>query len=309
MPRVGVVIPTYRRPELLAAAIRSVLAQTYQDFEIVVVDDNSGDDTEQVVRSFGDARIRYVAHDRNRRCGAAKNTGVRSSTSELVAFLDDDDEWLPRKLERQVAVLDQSPAGTGVVYTGFQEFDRSTGAPLRTFLPPKSGRMLDVLGRNAVGPPSAVLVRRSCFAEVGYFDEVLEFGEDWDFWIRLAERVEFASVPEALVRYGIHSSRMTTNIDWRIRGLEKFKDKHLAYLESHPRELSDFYLGLGLHYLHVGRTGNGRAAFWHAVRLSPHRLKPYQHLVLSIFGARFHLAVVERSAKRHRISLPPGKAA
>ena len=151
MPRITVVIPTYRRPQLLSEAIRSVLNQTYQDFEIVVVDDNSGDDTEKVVRAFGEARVRYIAHETNKRCGAGKNTGIRNSESELIAFLDDDDEWLPPKLERQVAVLDRSPATTGLVYAGFHVIDRSTGLLLRTVVPRKAGACSNTLAATPLG--------------------------------------------------------------------------------------------------------------------------------------------------------------
>ena len=305
MPRVTVAIPTHRRPELLTEAIRSVLNQTYQDFEILVVDDNSRDNTEEVVRALGDGRIRYLSHETNKRCGAARNTAIRSSTSELVAFLDDDDEWLPEKLERQIELLDRSSAATGVVYTGFQAFDRSSRRVVRTYVPATSGNMLEHLGRNNVGPPSTVLLRRSCFEKAGVFDESLEFGEDWDFWIRLARHVEFACVSEPLVRYGVHSARMTTNAAWRIRGFERFAAKHRAFLETHPRELCDFYLGMGRHYMLVGEDNCGRTSFLRAVRLSPFRLKAYQYLALSLLGARIFCAVSERSANGRSLRTLP----
>lgn len=99
IPTVSVVIPTYNRAHLVGRAIQSVLNQTYQDFEIIVVDDGSTDNTEEVVKSFNDPRIRYIRHDQNRGGSAARNTGIKMARGEYIAFQDSDDEWLPEKLE------------------------------------------------------------------------------------------------------------------------------------------------------------------------------------------------------------------
>lgn len=101
-PTVSVIIPTYNRVHLISRAIRSVLDQSYQDFEIIVVDDDSTDNIEEVVKSFKDKRIKFVKHEKNKGGGAARNTGIRVAQGELIAFLDSDDEWLPEKLEEQI---------------------------------------------------------------------------------------------------------------------------------------------------------------------------------------------------------------
>jgi glycosyltransferase involved in cell wall biosynthesis len=102
---VSVVIPTYNRASLLGRAIKSVLEQTYQDFEIIVVDDASTDNTEEVVRNLRDRRIRYLRHEKNRGGSAARNTGIRAAWGQYIAFQDSDDEWLPEKLKKQMEVL------------------------------------------------------------------------------------------------------------------------------------------------------------------------------------------------------------
>ncbi len=125
MPKVSVVVLTHNRRRLLRRAISSILNQTFQDFEIVLVDDASTDNTPEVVRSFGDARIKYIRHEVNKGEAGSRNTGVTSSSGDYIAFLDDDDEWLPEKLEQQVRLLDSSPSQVGAVYTGFLKIDRS----------------------------------------------------------------------------------------------------------------------------------------------------------------------------------------
>ena len=126
MPKVSVVVLTHNRPDMLCRAVSSILNQTFQDFEIVLVDDASTDNTPEVVRGLGDARIKYIRHKENRGEAAAANTGVTSSSGEYIAFLHDDDEWLPEKLGQQVRLLESSPPTVGAVYTGFLRIDRST---------------------------------------------------------------------------------------------------------------------------------------------------------------------------------------
>ena len=98
-PRVSVIIPTYNRAHLIGRAIQSVLAQTYQDFEVIVVDDGSTDNTEEVVLNFGSEKMRYIRHGTNRGVAAARNTGIRNARGEYIAFQDSDDEWYPNRLE------------------------------------------------------------------------------------------------------------------------------------------------------------------------------------------------------------------
>src|ERR1700737_4457090 len=118
MPKVSVIIPTYNRAELLRSAIISVLTQIFQDFEVIVVDDASRDNTQNVVHSFNDRRIRYIRNGMNKGDAVARNVGITNSSCEYIAFLDDDDEWLPEKLEKQINLLENSSPNVGVVHTG-----------------------------------------------------------------------------------------------------------------------------------------------------------------------------------------------
>ena len=123
MAKVSVIVPTHNRADYLSAAIESVLEQTFQDFELLVVDDASTDTTAALVSSFSDSRIKFIRLDMNRGGSAARNQGILSSRCDYIAFLDDDDAWTPEKLELQVELLDRAPAEVGAVYTGYTMVD------------------------------------------------------------------------------------------------------------------------------------------------------------------------------------------
>jgi glycosyltransferase involved in cell wall biosynthesis len=164
MPKVSVLIPTHNRVDLLRGAITSVLRQSFQDFELIVIDDGSRDGTADAVAQIADKRIRLLRHPEPRGGSAARNTGVQNSTTEYVAFLDDDDEWYPEKLRLQVELLDRSPAEVGVIYCGWDEVDSGTGRTVVTHLPSYRGDLLQrLLQSNPVGGTSTVLARRLFF--------------------------------------------------------------------------------------------------------------------------------------------------
>jgi glycosyltransferase involved in cell wall biosynthesis len=287
MPKVSVVIPTYNRARFLPVAVRSVLKQTFTDFEIVIVDDASADDTEAVVASLGDARIKYIRHDRNMRIAHARNTGVANSTGEYIAFLDDDDEWVYDKLAKQVQVLDTHSPIVGAVYTAFAQVDLATESILGVVAPRKRGHILhELCMRNWIGTASTVCVRRECFAEVGLFDEGIEFGEEYDMWIRIAHAFDFEYIDEVLVAYGVHARRLTTNYAIVISGLEEQLRKHGRFFGTDSANYSRRYSSLGTLYCYNHEAKKGRRAFAQAIKASPLTLSNYVLLGLTLLGAK-----------------------
>ena len=121
-PTVSIIIPTYNRSRLIARAVKNVLNQTYQDFELIIVDDGSTDGTREVVAGFSDERIRYVQHDKNRGEAAARNTGIKVARGEYIASHDSDDEWLHEKLAKQIRAFENCSPEIGVVYTALSAF-------------------------------------------------------------------------------------------------------------------------------------------------------------------------------------------
>ncbi|HWP58308.1 MAG TPA: glycosyltransferase family 2 protein [Candidatus Acidoferrales bacterium] len=289
IPTVSVVIPTHNRAELLRAAVTSVLKQTFRDLEIVVVDDASTDDTQEVVRRLNadDGRIRYIRHATNRREAGTRNTGVGSARANYIAFLDDDDEWLPDKLQKQVDLMAHSAPRVGAVYTGFRQIDRETGKLLAEFVPRHRGDILSELCRgNCVGTPSTVLVKRQCFENVGRFDEAIAFGPDYDMWIRIAKDFHFEYLQEPLVNYYVHKVKMSADDRLKITGLEKQIAKHGPFFARDSKSFSRRYLSLGVLYCHTGDLARGRAALVRAIRTYPLDARPYFNLLLTAAGAK-----------------------
>jgi len=211
MPKVSVIIPCYNYGRYLRQAIQSALDQTFTDFEVIVVDDGSTDDTSKVARSFEDSRVRYVWQE-NKGLPGARNTGIRASSGEYVAFLDADDWFLPRKLELQTGFLDEHPE-VGLVASGWIETDEQ-GNALRRVEPwrwkPYLGLAECVMGVPVV--VHAVLVRRYWLDAVDLFDERLLWVEDWDLWLRLAvEGCRLTWLPTIVCCYRLHGENMARN--------------------------------------------------------------------------------------------------
>ena len=200
MPQVSVVIPTYNNAHLLGRAVQSVLGQTFRDFELIIVDDGSTDNTRELVGNIDDDRVRYIRHEKNRGAGAAWNTGIRVATGAFIAFQDSDDEWMPDKLERQMRAFDNAPSDVGVVYTGFWriEGDKKTYIPSSKIEQKEGNIRGPLLKSNFVGTP-VVVIKRECFEKAGMFDEKLPMLQDWDLWIRISKYYQFKCLNEPLV--------------------------------------------------------------------------------------------------------------
>ncbi|WP_117592591.1 glycosyltransferase family 2 protein [Haloprofundus halophilus] len=227
-PLVSVVVPTYDRPAYLRSAVQSVFDQTYDAVELLVVDDCSPRPAAPVLDELnpdGRHRVRVIRHERNRGGSAARATGIRAAEGEYVAFLDDDDEWLPTKLEKQVAVLDAHPE-VGLVYTGTQVID-SDGEKLESVTPVAHGSLTKtLLCRNVIGTFSKVMVRRALVEEVGTPDERFPSWQDLEWYVRLSRHCSVAGIREPLIRYQTDSpGRITDDVDDALVSRRLFVEK------------------------------------------------------------------------------------
>ena len=199
MPRVSVIIPIYNGAATIERALKSVFEQTFTDFEIVVIDDGSTDETPSVLAKFGD-RIRMI-RQANRGFPGARNAGVAASRGDLIALIDHDDQWLPRKLELTVATLDADP-GAALVYTDLvvvnEAGEESRSSPIGSDTA-HAPTMDEMLTRIWPIMPSTVVMRRAAFDRAGGFGENLH--EDLDFWLLMREQGNFIYIPDKLVRF------------------------------------------------------------------------------------------------------------
>ncbi|MGB8993226.1 MAG: glycosyltransferase family A protein [Desulfobaccales bacterium] len=233
VPRVSVIIPTYNRAALVREAVASVLAQTYRDFEVVVVDDGSTDGTGAALAGYRE--IRMHCHRRRRGVAAARNTGVAAARGEWLAFLDSDDLWLPDKLARQMAHLNNQP---GLLVSQTEETWVRRGVRVNQPLSHrKVGGLIFMpsLARCMVSP-SAVILHHRLLEAHGGFDETLPAAEDYDLWLRLTWRYEVGLVAAPLViKRGGHADQLS-----RLWGLDRWRIQALVKLLKEP-ELPESY--------------------------------------------------------------------
>jgi glycosyltransferase involved in cell wall biosynthesis len=222
---VSVIVPTRNRSSLLAITLRSVLRQRDVDFEVIIVDEASTDDTAAVIAAFADPRIRVIRHETALGVSAARNHGATEARGHWLAFIDDDDLWAPDKLSRQLRAAREE--GRDWVYTGAIVIG-ARGDVVRGEPPLGPDDVLAVLPRFNPIPAggSNVVVRRTTWLEAGGFDTRLRAGEDWEMWIRLAKHGAPACVSSPLVARRLHASNTTIDVDEIVRGTRLIERVH-----------------------------------------------------------------------------------
>lgn len=244
--KVSVIVPVYQAARYVAETIRSILNQTYQNFEVVIIDDGSPDNSVEICEQFADPRIRIIRQP-NRGLPGARNAGVRHAQGNYISILDADDLWLPEKLEKHVHHLNTSPeVGLSFSYSAFIDGD---GKPLGIYQIPRQIRNITppyALCRNPPGNGSAVVVRRATFADIRfqddphgvmedcYFDERLRFKKadatDLECWTRIAThtRWQVEGIPEALTLYRVNSDGLSANVPVQYEAIARVIEKSCA---------------------------------------------------------------------------------
>ncbi|WP_448268839.1 glycosyltransferase family 2 protein [Nostoc sp. DSM 114159] len=242
MKKVSVIIPVYGVEKYIAATVQSVLEQTYTNFELLIIDDASLDRSINICQQFTDPRIKIIRQS-NRGVSGARNTGIRHAQGEYLAFLDGDDLWLPEKLEKQIAHLENSPA-VGVSFSRSAFIDEA-GQALGTYQMPKLKEITPsyLLSCNPVGNGSAAVMRREVLEAIKfqdnlyginedcYFDERLLQSEDNEFWIRISIKSnwQIEGIPEPLTLYRVNSKGLSANMLKQLDFWEKLIEKTRSY--------------------------------------------------------------------------------
>jgi len=288
MPEISVIIPTYNRAHLISRSIQCVLNQSYQDFEIIVVDDCSIDNTEEVIREFQkkDERIRYIRHEKNKGPAAARNSGIKAAKGEYIAFQDSDDEWLPEKLYKHMMIFKKVEKKIGVVYSGFWKIRNGKKLYIPSpYVFQKEGNIhKELLKGNFIGMPASV-VRKECFTKIGNFDIKIPYLEDWELWIRISKYYEFKYIPEPLViSYYTSGGVNEKSIIVGVNVLNFIINKYHEDFNKHKKILSKHYFSIGLNLCLNNDLRKGRNYIVKAVRIDPFNIKFLTALLISFFG-------------------------
>ena len=287
-PAVSVIIPTYNRAHLLRRALHSVLHQSYQNIEVIIVDDGSTDDTKIIVMSFQDTRVRYIRHDIKCGAAAARNTGIKLASSEFIAFQDSDDEWLCEKLEKQMELFIHAGPEVGVIYTGFIRFEDHQAFYRPAEHIQKSGKILRSLLNGNYVTTQAVVVRRDCFEKVGLFDEQLPRFQDWELFIRIAKCYDFICINQPLL-IAFHSAKSIT-ADERLFpiAIKLVLEKHQDVFCQHRTILARNYYSLGVAICAAGDVTEGASYFVRSFTLNPWRLMCWIRWISTLPGAKVY---------------------
>jgi len=225
-PTISVIIPTYNRRDSLERAVKSVLYQTHTDFELIIVDDSSTDETRTYVKTIDDDRVQLLVHEENQGGGAARNTGISEAKGELIAFLDSDDIWTKNKLERSYKEFQKSPKADIIYSTYFRKhsFQSRLKVSSRNW---KSGILQEELAKGwHPAPTSFLMFRTSALVRVGGFDEDLPSYQDNDILLRLGKFAYFDYVESPLgVKFENESDQISTDIDSVSSGIDSLEEK------------------------------------------------------------------------------------
>jgi glycosyltransferase involved in cell wall biosynthesis len=288
IPTVSVIIPTYNRSQIIGRPIQSVLNQTYRDFEMIVVDDGSEDNTEEVVKGFPDERIRYIKHDKNKGGGSARNTGIKAARGKYIAFQDSDDEWLPVKLEKQLKSFKTSPQTTGVVYTDMLRISEDGKTKYWHSPTITDGRLIDPKTSDYqtfnLGIQST-LIKKECFDITGLFDENLPRLIDLDLFIRLSRHYCFKHVKEPLVKY-YATEGISTNTNALVTAQNLLLNKYFDEIKDNRRFLAKWYFRLGNDLCKDKQIERGRNYLFKAVRKYPVNIKYLGVALASLMGQK-----------------------
>ena len=307
MPKVSVIIPTCNRAEYITQAIDSVLAQTYTDYEIIVVDDGSTDNTKEVMEPYMD-RIRYI-YQENAGVSAARNTGIKAAKGDWVAFLDSDDEWLPGKLAVQIRAVERHPQlvahMVNVNLTNYNDSGLSSFLHCKFPFEGNEGIIDDPFIQHfkykTIAMPVAVMCRKECAIKAGLFDESFVCGEDYDFMCRLAlqgswgycwdELAMMYRRCEKTVNLSVLKEDYTVTLRNQIKTHKKLLEYELTELER--KVVLSYLVGchrrLGLEFLLRGRGGEARKAYEEACSVRPELKCRIGRLIASTpvwFGSR-----------------------
>ena len=260
---VSVIITTCKRaPEIVERALVSVVEQSYRNWELIIVDDSpesyeKRNQVQAMIQKYSERySISYYQNKVNSGACYSRNRGLEYAKGEYIAFLDDDDEWLPKKLAEQVRALEAAPENVALVYCSYYRYIDETGKKELVALPiQKSSSYSDLMrDGNRIGGMSMPLLKTECVRHVGGFDELMQSAQDMDLWLRLAKEYNLIGIDLPLVLYHVHEGeQITSNPNRKIAGLERLNQKNSEYLEAHKEIKWKREISLIRYYVRAGK--------------------------------------------------------
>jgi glycosyltransferase involved in cell wall biosynthesis len=296
-PRVSVVVPAWNAARTLPETLDSALAQTFTDLEVIVIDDGSTDDTQEILWRYGD-RIRVLHKANEGRPSTTRNVGFKAARGDLIALLDADDRWHPEKVAKQVALFDRNPR-LGLAYTAATIIDGEDRViQVNPCSPNARGQIHSLLATRNIMVGSSAMARRQAVVDAGYYDVSLTSAENWDLWIRIARNWEVDFVPEPLTYYRIHSGNRSSAVELRRRNIFRILEKHHDPRNRSPEArrlrrdayFNVYYFVLGMSYFERLEMGPAARSLARAFLLKPDR-GVARLLGLSLLGRHGFLAL------------------
>jgi FkbM family methyltransferase len=303
MSKISVIITTYNRADMLKKAIQSVLNQNYGDYELLILDNDSTDNTERVVKNFMESgKIKYIKH-KQLNISQARNLGIEKSTGEYIAFLDDDDEWLPNKLASQISVFNAGDGRAALVYGAFALADEA-GKISMIHKPRLKGQILEhlLLQRDPfTGSASNPMIKKDVFNSIGKYNEKVLTGEDLELYLRIAAEFNIEFTNELVVKISQHRGNRLGNKLEDAAALELLLlEKYKSIIERKPSLKSNYFQKIGGKLLRAGRFKEGRGFIIQAIKTSPFNIIAYMQYVSSLLSpaAYFSLHKAYRTCSR-----------
>ena len=286
MTEFSVIVPTYERTDKLERALESIISQNFRDFEVIVVDDNLKEEyrnkVEEIVEGLEtDLEVKRIVNDEAQGVSSARNLGIEKASGKYIAFLDDDDEWKPEKLEKESQAFEENDYNA--VYSAIEMYrDGEVQGIVRKN---QDIGLEEILERDRIGSPSKVTVKKEVLEKVGGFDEDIPSGEDWDLWIRLIdEGVEFGYIDEPLVRYHQSDESKSSQMDVATEGREKITEKHSELLEKAGSKVeARHHLNRAKKQYTLGDNSGTRKHLTKTLRNNPMEFEAYALSIIYLF--------------------------
>ena len=297
-PLVSICIPTYKRHNSIGKVLSNVLKQSYENIEIIVIDDNNPNSserklTEEVIRSFDDKRIKYVKNIDNLGASYSRNVGIEQARGEYLAFLDDDDEWHPDKLGKQVEKFLDLKGDYGIVYSWYDYLVGGAKVNKKKHSTIEGDFEIFSL-RNCPFGMLTVMVKKNFLDMVGGFDISFRSLEDWDLWVRLSKVCKVSFIPEVLAYYNVHGNQLSSDIQKTIDGRKKILEKHFEKIAQHPEILSWHYRRLGSLLAFSDKKEEANLYFRLSIKSNKFSFGTYFHLILLNFNKKLHKYVINK---------------